>query len=520
MSLKKYVIVGENSQGAILNDFLNNSQNTNCQIVNAINPKTLELLPDLNLIFNLEKANKILNRHITVEEISTTLSHINCWRLIAEDHSIDENEFVVIVEPIIDIAENAYRVLEEEINRFLVNSKYNIFLLQSKESTEVYSGVGDIHSIVYSNPITYNSLGESFYAIRKRTVFEILDRLVLEKPYWKADYFSEFCFYENIACSNVPLGKERVKKSLPQFKKSLNPKFSIIIPIYNTQDYLEEAIESVLKQDYINYEIILIDDGSTDESKLICRKYVDNYPHITLIEKANTGNSDSRNQGINIAKGEYIMFLDSDDYWYGSSILSDLDNLSKDNDPDLIITYMKSMYPDGKMVSHLVPLSSFSGNFVLDSVALIKEGIWRGFPAIKVVKRSLLLENKIYFPTGISWLEDVLWTFNLSKVINNYVEYHNDFYVYRRNRDGSVTRHVDLVGVIDMFKVVELCYKDLLNRVEDGRYLSLLLLVQETLEYSLYCYELLSDEDKERIREKYPNFEIISNEINLKLIEK
>ena len=114
--------------------------------------------------------------------------------------------------------------------------------------------------------------------------------------------------------------------------------FSVIIPVYNIADYLPQCIDSVLAQDFQDYEIILVDDGSTDGSSEICDKYVLEYEQIKVIHKENTGPSDARNIGIKNAIGDYIIFLDGDDFWQGNTIFFDLSKIIREeNHPDLIV---------------------------------------------------------------------------------------------------------------------------------------------------------------------------------------
>ena len=94
----------------------------------------------------------------------------------------------------------------------------------------------------------------------------------------------------------------------------MNNKVSVIIPVYNVQDYLERCVDSIIKQTYKNIEIILIDDGSHDNSGKICDDYKKKYNNIIVIHKENEGQSIAREYGIKIAKGEYISFVDSDDF--------------------------------------------------------------------------------------------------------------------------------------------------------------------------------------------------------------
>ena len=94
----------------------------------------------------------------------------------------------------------------------------------------------------------------------------------------------------------------------------MNPLISVIVPVYNVEDYLRKCLDSIVNQTYKNLEIILIDDGSTDNSGIICDEYAAKDNRIRVIHKANGGLSDARNAGLKIAKGEYIGFVDSDDY--------------------------------------------------------------------------------------------------------------------------------------------------------------------------------------------------------------
>lgn len=121
--------------------------------------------------------------------------------------------------------------------------------------------------------------------------------------------------------------------------------FSIIVPIYNVEKYLRCCVDSVLAENFADYEMILVDDGSPDGCGKICDEYAGKYPHIKVIHQENGGLSDARNAGIRAAKGDYLIFLDSDDYWAdtsrsknagGGGILFDLQQFA-DKKVDLIL---------------------------------------------------------------------------------------------------------------------------------------------------------------------------------------
>lgn len=115
----------------------------------------------------------------------------------------------------------------------------------------------------------------------------------------------------------------------------MDPYFSVILPVYNVEKYLERCVESVLCQDYTNYEIILIDDGATDSCPQICDYYANKYPFVQTVHKRNGGLSSARNVGLEIAKGKYILFCDSDD-WIDKDTLSTLYKSLKREKFDLI----------------------------------------------------------------------------------------------------------------------------------------------------------------------------------------
>ena len=98
-------------------------------------------------------------------------------------------------------------------------------------------------------------------------------------------------------------------------------KFSIIIPAYNVADYLENCVESILKQTYDNYEIIIVDDGSTDETGKVADELLKQSKQINVVHQSNGGASKARNTGMKRATGDYILFLDGDDFWSDSHFL-------------------------------------------------------------------------------------------------------------------------------------------------------------------------------------------------------
>lgn len=187
---------------------------------------------------------------------------------------------------------------------------------------------------------------------------------------------------------------------------------SVIIPVYNVEKTLKRCVDSVLEQSYTNIEIILVDDGSTDRSIEICEQYAENFPNIRVLHQENNGPSEARNNGVKIAKGEYIIFLDSDDWWESDFILKCMKkNQKSENKFDIFMsaaqkvdavtgerTYIGKHFEkekiDGKNGEEVL-------SYILQEEPRYEWYVWR-----YLVKKSLVLQLK--FERG-RYYEDVLW---------------------------------------------------------------------------------------------------------------
>lgn len=235
-----------------------------------------------------------------------------------------------------------------------------------------------------------------------------------------------------------------------------NTFFSIIIPVYNVEDYLNECLESILCQTYSNYEIILVNDGSTDSSFQICKKYKQSASQIKLINKENGGLSDARNRGLQESKGDYIIFTDSDDYWIGISVLNDLNTIIAELNPDLII-HEESRFFSNKDV-HCKYNQRFiknkKGNFEDEIIDLVYYDLFNAAAWDKVIKRSILIDNELLFPLGRK-SEDIEWCGKLMHYIETFSIYSKSFYVYRQVRKGSITTNVTQKHIEDVYFMVK-----------------------------------------------------------------
>ena len=131
-------------------------------------------------------------------------------------------------------------------------------------------------------------------------------------------------------------------------------KYSVIIPVYNCRHYLESCVESIFKQKVDSaYEIVLIDDGSTDGSSQLCDRLAEMNSCIRVIHQANQGVSAARNAGISAAMGEYLLFLDADDFW-NENLLQQMEFATK-TQPDVVQFGYHTFYEDGRVTEHIPP---------------------------------------------------------------------------------------------------------------------------------------------------------------------
>lgn len=224
-------------------------------------------------------------------------------------------------------------------------------------------------------------------------------------------------------------------------------KVSIIVPIYNVDEYLERSIESLINQTLKEIEIILVNDGSTDKSLEICKYYEQKDKRIKVLDKKNEGVSVARNKGIELATSEYIAFIDPDDYVEPTMYENMYKNIIESNSDICMCNYIeidknKSIKKElelregiyyRKNIEEL--LISMVGNKDLEKETVMG-CIWRS-----IYKKSLIHKYKIEFPKGIHHMQDIVFMVNyLSKCTTLYIN-DNAYYHYYRRDNSSMTRY-------------------------------------------------------------------------------
>lgn len=228
-------------------------------------------------------------------------------------------------------------------------------------------------------------------------------------------------------------------------------KLSIIIPVYNVEKYLRECVDSI--EAISDVEILLIDDGSTDNSGAICDEIANERYDVKVFHNKNAGQANARNCGIKKAIGDYITFADSDDFYELGATCKMLNALISDK--DMYITNLSKYYNTDDIVydESCKKINTNSYEELLNKLTEINS-----LPvsaSTKIIKRNILLDNNLFFKEKI-YCEDILWFADIikSQAINT-VEYLNLNYFYRQNREGSTSSAVNDKHITDLIGIIE-----------------------------------------------------------------
>ena len=228
-------------------------------------------------------------------------------------------------------------------------------------------------------------------------------------------------------------------------------KLSVIVPVYNVEKYLGKCLDSLVNQTMDNIEIIVVNDESPDKSQDIIDKYAKKYKNIHAVKKKNGGLSSARNYGLKYAKGEYVTFVDSDDY-VKENMYEIMYKRAKDNNFDIVACDINYVYPNYEESVYTDPKhDSFN----------IREVFINLYPTVctKIFKRELFANNNLEFKNGV-WYEDVEMMYRLLPYVKSIGVVHIPFYQYLQ-RNESITSTVspkiydyinNFNGIIDFYK--------------------------------------------------------------------
>lgn len=245
-------------------------------------------------------------------------------------------------------------------------------------------------------------------------------------------------------------------------------KISVIVPIYNVENFLVKCIESIITQTYKNLEIILINDGSTDNSGKICDQFSEKDSRIKVIHKENEGVSATKNLGMKISSGEYVAFVDSDDY-IANDYCETLYNNMIESGADVSIIGYNVVNEEGIIISN----STEKTGLQFDEIVvyeeseiieeLLKQNTIKNF-VCKLYKKSVLSD----FPVGVTY-EDIVFSFQVLKKAKKVVYINKNSYNYLK-RGGSITATISEKNLMDFanaivnrYLIVKEKYENLLN---------------------------------------------------------
>lgn len=232
---------------------------------------------------------------------------------------------------------------------------------------------------------------------------------------------------------------------------NLTPIITIIIPVYNAQVYLNRLVKSLNEQTYQNFEVILVNDGSTDESPKMLDEYAKQYEHFTVIHQENSGAPVARNKGIQAAKGEYLYFCDADDELELTTLERFYDK-AINTGADLILGYYKKI----DLARHCLKNITFDPNILTDKKACM---FLSPFPGNKLIKKSTIDQNQLFFER-VKIGQDLLFYQMLLPHVEKIACVDENIYNYYVN-EGSISHSYDarIVGIIETFNIMEAYYR-------------------------------------------------------------
>lgn len=218
-------------------------------------------------------------------------------------------------------------------------------------------------------------------------------------------------------------------------------KLSIVVPVYNVEKYVTECLDSIIMQMIENCEIILVDDGSTDTSGIICDNYAKKYNFINVIHQENQGLAGARNSGLKVAKGDFVAFVDSDDK-LSNGALAEVSTWMTNSPTD--ICFMKAIvfYPTGesKPLGDCIYSNELNGLSKAQAINyLSSRPKFPGSACTKIYRKSFLAENDLCFPSDGRLSEDLGFVRDCILKANDYSALDCSYYEYRQMREGSIT---------------------------------------------------------------------------------
>lgn len=244
------------------------------------------------------------------------------------------------------------------------------------------------------------------------------------------------------------------------------PLVSVIVPVYNVAQYLPQCLASLRGQTYQSLEVLLINDGSTDGSKEICRAYAELDDRFHLIDKANSGVSDSRNRALDRARGKYLQFVDADDF-LAPDATEKLVHAAQSSGADLVISHFYRLSedrvaPKGHIKGErLLTRAEFAGEMMKAPANFYYGVLWN-----KLYRRSIVEAHRLRFDREVSWCEDFLFNLEYIQYARLVCAIPRPLYYYRKRDTSLVNSSLSLRRTVEMKRQTFTHYKQLYRNLD------------------------------------------------------
>jgi glycosyltransferase involved in cell wall biosynthesis len=298
----------------------------------------------------------------------------------------------------------------------------------------------------------------------------------------------------------------------------LDIKISVIVPVYNVEEYLSECLDSIQKQTYKNIEVILVNDGSNDNSGKICDTYSEKYENFKVIHKINEGVSIARNTGLAKATGDYCIFIDSDDY-IDSSMIELLVNKAISDNADIVLCGIclvnTNFHKSKRKFRHQNYFEKCSENLSEKEFinTLIKNPLqpYFGAPYNKLIRRKLLVDNSVLYEKYENFAEDTCFNYKIFNIADRICAVENILYYHRVNAGNSLSR---LKHSYEYMKTRSIVIHNLYNNLTtkyDGLIENKNVISQMLFEY---CVDSIVNENTVNVSTKIKNLKSIMNSMD------
>ena len=230
----------------------------------------------------------------------------------------------------------------------------------------------------------------------------------------------------------------------------MRPMVSIIVPIYNAEQYLRRCVDSILNQEYTDFELLLVNDGSTDASGDICEEYGDQDPRVIVIQKDNTGVSDSRNRALDRARGKYLQFLDSDD-WITPDATRLFVRAAEEYGCDMVISDFyrvvgERLSPKGDIEEEgVLTREEFAAHMMENPADFYYGVLWN-----KLYRRDIVEEHNLRMDTDISWCEDFMFNLEYIRYAKVFYALHAPIYYYVKRKGSLASQGINISKTVKM----------------------------------------------------------------------